>query len=170
MLLIALLILEFLKLPFFIEYESLFASSRFIILGITIPNIIIAFVGGLYGSLFPDVDVGTSKAFAITYMILILLCLYFTYSGYVMGLFVGLILMAFIIGLKHRGVMHKPYTAIILGIVIWIFFESIFIATFFTYGYLIHLVCDIPPKARCKECGRKFNPKSANQKYCNRCR
>lgn len=125
-----------------IEFITIFSNSRFMIYGIAIPNIIIAFVGGLYGSVFPDIDIGTSKAFAWTYIILILLSLYFAYTGYMMGLFMGLILMAFIIGLKHRGVMHKGYTAIIIGIVVFIFFESLVIAIFFTLGYLVHLVCD----------------------------
>lgn len=131
----------FIQFPFF-EFESIFTNSRFILMGFAIPNLIIGFIGGLYGSLFPDIDIGTSKAFAFTYLIMIAIAFYYAYTGYLFGLCVGLILMAFIIGLKHRGVMHKPYTAIILGIITWLFFDSIFIALFFTIGMIVHLICD----------------------------
>ena len=141
-LVIILIIMEYMQFEFF-QFESIWDNSRFIVYGFAIPNIIIGFIGGLYGSIFPDIDIGTSKAFGLTYMILILIAFYYAYTGYLFGLFMGLILMAFILGLKHRGVMHKPYTAIILGIVTYLFFDSIFIALFFTMGMLVHLVCDM---------------------------
>ena len=138
-----LIVMEYMQFEFF-EFESIWEESRFMLFGMfALPNLVIAFIGGLYGSLFPDIDIGTSKAFATTYMILILICVYYAFTGFMIGLFVGLILMAFIIGLKHRGVMHKPYTAIIIGIITFMFFDSIFIALFFTVGFMVHLICDM---------------------------
>jgi len=121
---------------------DLFGSSNFILYGFMIPSIIIAYVMGLYGSLFPDVDIGTSKAFSITYMILIILVFYYAMTDYLLGLFTSLIIMALILGLKHRGIMHKWYTGIILGIMFMLLFENVMIGTYFAVGYLVHLICD----------------------------
>ncbi len=127
---------------FFIS-ESIFDfSTKFIFFGIAIPNILIGFIGGLYGSIFPDIDIGTSKAFHITFTIIILILLYYVFIGYMIGLIIGLILMACIIGLKHRRIMHKSYTAILLGIVVFILFNSLIIGLFFGVGFLVHLACD----------------------------
>lgn len=122
---------------------DLFSSSNFILYGFVIPSIIIAFIVGLYGSLFPDVDIGTSKAFAITYMILILLTFYYAYTDYLIGLCTSLVIMALILGLKHRGIMHRWYTGLILGIMFVILFENVMVGTYFVIGYWTHLVCDI---------------------------
>ncbi|MCK4544173.1 metal-dependent hydrolase [candidate division WOR-3 bacterium] len=122
--------------------ESIFDLSRFVFFGIAIPNIMIAFIGGLYGSIFPDIDIGTSKAFYITFMIILPILFYYVFIEYFLGLLIGLILMGCIISLKHRGIMHKPYTAIIIGFIVFLFFNSIIIALFFTMGFMVHLACD----------------------------
>lgn len=140
-LLIILLMCEcFFEFPF--EFESIFKISRFVIYGFAIPNIIIAFIGGLYGSIFPDIDIGTSKAFYLTFMIILPILFYYVFIGYILGLLIGLILMVCIVSLKHRGIMHKSYTAIIIGFIVFIFFNSIIIALFFTIGFMVHLACD----------------------------
>lgn len=122
--------------------ENFFDLSRFVFFGIAIPNIVIAFIGGLYGSIFPDIDIGTSKAFHITFIIIILILLYYVYIAFIVGIVIGLILMFIIVGLKHRGIMHKSYTAIILALVVFVFFDSLIIALFFGVGFLVHLACD----------------------------
>ena len=71
------LVMHFLSVPNWDIFGiDLFGGSIFVLFGFAIPNIIIAYVIGLYASLFPDVDIGTSKAFSITYMILIILIFY----------------------------------------------------------------------------------------------
>ena len=127
---------------FFIS-ESIFDySTKFIFFGIAIPNIIIAFIGGLYASLFPDIDIGTSKIFHLTFIIMILILLYYAFIGYTFGMIIGLILMACIMSLKHRGIMHKSYTAFIVAFIVLFLFNSFIIALFFGVGFLVHLVCD----------------------------
>ena len=51
--------------------------------------------------------------------------------------------MALILGLKHRGIMHRWYTGLILGIMFMLLFESPIVGTYFVIGYWVHLVCDI---------------------------
>lgn len=126
----------------FNNYIDIFGNSKFIIFGLIIPNVLIAYFVGLYASLFPDVDIGTSKAFSVTYMILIILTIYFAYTDYLLGLCTSLIIMALILSLKHRGIMHEWYTGIILGIMFMLLFSSVIIGIFFIVGYLTHLACD----------------------------
>ena len=125
-----------------IPYLDITESSRFMLFGYAVPSIIIAYIFGLYASLFPDVDVGTSKAFVITYAILIILSFYFAMMDYMIGLFTGLGLMLIMLGLKHRGIMHKWYSGVVLGIFFGILFGSILIGLYFTIGFMVHLICD----------------------------
>ena len=121
---------------------GLLDNSNFGVLNVFIPNIIIAVLVGLYASIFPDVDIGTSKAFAITYMILIVLAFYFMFTQYIIGIAVSLIIMVFILSLKHRGLMHKWYVGIVLGIMFYFLFGNISVGVFFITGFLTHLACD----------------------------
>ena len=142
-LLLILLYAEFFYRSTLFDIESLLDNSRFMVFGyFALPNIVIAIIGGLYGSIFPDIDIGTSKAYAITYSILILIAFYYAYTGFLLGLCIGLAIMLFIIWIKHRGVMHSPITAIVLGVLTFIFFESMIIALFFFIGFMVHLACD----------------------------
>lgn len=140
-LIILVIILYILKLEY-LSFIDLFERSELIIFGFAIPSIILAYIIGLYASLFPDVDIGTSKAFSVTYMILIILAMYFAYTHYLIGLFTSLIIMSLVLGLKHRGIMHKWYTGIILGIMFMLLFGSVIIGVFFIVGFLTHLACD----------------------------
>lgn len=125
-----------------VEELAVFGGSKLILFSIAIPNLIIAYAVGIYASLIPDVDIGTSKAFAITYMILIILALYFAFTEYIMGLFTSLIIMALILGLKHRGIMHKSYTGLVLGTIFGWLFSSILVGLYFALGFMVHLICD----------------------------
>lgn len=125
-----------------VDFMDLYGPSKITII-VVIPSLLIAILFGLYASLLPDVDIGTSKAFAITYMILILIMFYFlVFTEYIFPVFVSLILMSFILGLKHRGVMHKWYTAFIIGCAFGFLFSSYLIGLYVTIGYLTHLGCD----------------------------
>jgi len=129
---------------YFREYIDigLLDNSKFGLLGIFIPNYIIAILIGAYASIFPDIDIGTSKAFSITYMILILLAFYFMFTQYLTGLAISLAIMIFILTLKHRGLMHKWYTGMVLGILFYILFDNIAVGIFFFAGFMTHLACD----------------------------
>lgn len=152
-LLIGIVILYIIKLELF-ELINIFNRPEIMIFGFTIPTvtiayilgifptIFVAYIVGIYASLFPDVDIGTSKAFKITYMILIILTFYCAYTEYLIGVCVSLAIMFLILGLKHRKIMHKWYTGVILGTMFIFLFGSILIGVFFIVGFLIHLACD----------------------------
>ena len=148
---ILLILMAFMQWVDFIDWHFMLGESEFEVI-YAIPLLPIAFLMGLYGSLFPDVDIRTSKAFAVTYVILIALSLYYAITDYLLGLLTSLFIMIFIIGLKHRGFMHKWITGLMLGFLfIWLFGGYI-IGLYFTIGFWTHLICD-----RKKKTGEKKN-------------
>ena len=122
---------------------GLYDNSNVGLLNIFIPNIIIAAIIGIYASIFPDIDIGTSKAFTITFMLLIVLAFYFMYAQYIIGMATSLIIMMFILFLKHRGIMHKWYSGVFLGSLFYLVFGNPAISIFFVAGFFTHLLCDI---------------------------
>lgn len=110
-----------------------------------IPTLLIAFVLGLYASILPDVDIGTSKAFSLTYIVMLLIIIYSIFIvPNLLLVFICLVLMIAIMTLKHRGITHEWYSAFIIGAVFgWLFGLNILIFMFVTIGYLTHLACDM---------------------------
>jgi len=111
--------------------------------GISIPLILIAFSLGLYASLLPDIDVGTSKVFHFTIVVLLLVCIIFIFLGIykfetiaILGL---IILMMF---LNHRGMTHSIWFGLLISIVFGYVFGSILVFIYVVIGYYSHLYKD----------------------------
>lgn len=127
----------------YINFLHIFGGSIIVIYGFSIPVLIIAVIMGLYTSILPDVDIATSKAFVITFILLLLAILYFTvFTGDLLPVFICVVIMISILGLKHRGMMHTVIAGIIIGCIVGWLFESYLIALYVVVGYLIHLLCD----------------------------
>ena len=125
-----------------IKYIPLFSVPIFIIYGIGIPNIIIAYIVGVYGSLMPDIDIGTSKPFGFTMTLLVMVAVYFYFTGFMLGILAILIAMGIIFNLSHRGIMHRWYSGLIIGGGLAFAFGNIMVGVYFIIGFMTHLVCD----------------------------
>jgi len=80
----------------------------------------------------------------VTYLILILMVIYYLFfTTNLLLVFICLIIMMFILGLKHRGILHRPISGIIIGIAVGWLFSSYIIILFIVIGYWTHLICDI---------------------------
>jgi len=134
--------ITFILLAYFTDYIGFIKVFEFY--AWYIPTLLIAFLLGLYASILPDVDIGTSKAFSLTYIFLILLILYSIFViPNIMITAACLILMIVIMTFKHRGITHEWYSAFIIGALFsWLFGLSLLIFIFVTIGYLTHLACD----------------------------
>ena len=126
--------------------QMLWAESEWKVMEYNVPILLIAFIFGLYGSLFPDTDIGTSKIFRLNYIILIGLAMYSLWTGLIIATFICLGLMAIIVNLKHRGMLHSMITGIILGVVFSVIFggwyDGWLIGLYFIVGFATHLGCD----------------------------
>ena len=104
---------------------------------------ILAFLIGLYGSIIPDIDIGTSKAFHLTFTMLILLILYYLlFTTAIIPIVVILMLMIIIMNLKHRGMMHSFWVMWILSFFFMWMFGCALVAIVFLIGFGTHLLCD----------------------------
>jgi hypothetical protein len=127
----------------YVDFLHIFGGSIIVIYGFSIPVLIIAVIMGLYAVILPDVDIATSKAFVITFILLLLAILYFAvFNGNIMAVFVCVVIMITILGLKHRGIMHTILAGIIIGCIVGWLFLSFLVAGYMAVGYWIHLLCD----------------------------
>lgn len=137
---IALLILEYIYSLDFI-YIDIF--SLFILKGIGIPLIIIAFLIGIYASLMPDIDVGTSKAFQFTVTILLLICILFILlDSYKLQTVVILLIVISMLFLNHRGLTHSKWFGLLIAIIFGFAFGSMMVSIYTLVGYYSHLYRD----------------------------
>ena len=111
--------------------------------GLGIPLILIAFSSGLYASLLPDIDVGTSKVFHFTIVVLLLACIIFILYGiykYETVAILGLIILMMF--LNHRGMTHSIWFGLLISIVFGYVFGSILVFLYAVIGYYSHLFKD----------------------------
>lgn len=109
-----------------------------------VPIMLFASIWGMYASILPDIDIGTSKAFMVTYLLLILIMVYYlVFTTYLLPIIISLIIMAFILGLKHRGIMHTVIAGVIIGVTFGWLFNNYLVILFIVIGYWTHLICDI---------------------------
>ena len=123
----------------YLQFISVYGRSYGIYIDLSL-----AWIFGLYASILPDVDIGTSKAFAITYLVLILIIIYFLLIVIlILPVIICLVIMISILFLKHRGITHCWYSALIVGLGFYLLFDfNIIISSYVIIGYLTHLVCD----------------------------
>ena len=111
--------------------------------GIGIPLILIAFSLGLYASLLPDIDVGTSKVFHFTIVVLLALCIIFIIYGiYKYQTVAILVLIISMMFLNHRGMTHSIWFGLIISVVFGYAFGSILVFLYSIVGYYSHLFKD----------------------------
>jgi membrane-bound metal-dependent hydrolase YbcI (DUF457 family) len=94
----------------------------------------------IFYSILPDVDIQSSKAREIVFILGIigmLLCLFYNYILY--GIIIGTALL-FTFLLSHRGIMHSVLMAIIFSALLW-FVNPILIPIGFL-AYISHLIVD----------------------------
>ena len=124
----------------------MFQNSKILIYVYYIPILPIAIIMGFYASIFPDVDIKTSKAFAITFIMLIIFALYYVYIHNLILLIFVLILMILFFTMQHRGIMHNYTTGIMIGILFALMIGGLYngwlVMIYFIAGYWTHLLCD----------------------------
>jgi len=144
---IALVILTFvlfiLKMYGHITFISADITDSFHIHGIGIPILIIAFALGMYATLLPDVDIGTSKVFQFTVGLLVLVCIIFILAQQYKYQTVLILLFIFaLLFLNHRGITHSAWMGLLFAIIFAIAFSSAMVGLYALVGYYVHLIAD----------------------------
>lgn len=117
--------------------------GSFEIFGFAIPIVLMAFAFGIYASLMPDIDIGTSRVYRFTVTFLLLLCIVFIMSGaYKIQTVAILLFLIAILYLNHRGMTHSWWFGLLTGALFGYVFSSMTIFLYFIVGYYSHLIAD----------------------------
>lgn len=94
----------------------------------------------LFYSLFPDIDIGTSKIRNFVFITALLLAGYFIYTNQTLLSFAILGILIIILFLKHRGITHSFVTGFFLSLPLLVFGWQFALAGYL--AYLSHLAID----------------------------
>ena len=100
---------------------------------------VIGWVVGLYCSLLPDIDKKNSKVFGFTGTLVLCAMLWFVVSALYLELIFLIIFAILIMFLTHRGITHKWYASIIIGVLSTFIFSSVIVGIFAFFGYVSHI-------------------------------
>ena len=118
-------------------------TDSFTLFGVGIPIAVIAFALGMYATLLPDIDIGTSKIFHWTVAFLLIVCIMFILAGEYKYQTVAILLFIFgLLFLNHRGVTHSPWMGLLFAIIMGVAFSSTMVGLYVVVGYYAHLVAD----------------------------
>ena len=110
----------------------------------------IANLFGFYCALLPDIDIGTSKVFHFTFVVMALIVIYsalmIAFTGntifYVIVIILISIFQIFILGLRHRGNAHAWWASFVAAGIFGIITMNITVAMFCFFGYLTHAIME----------------------------
>ncbi len=109
-----------------------------------IPLLIIGFLLGVYASLLPDIDIGTSKVYHWTVVSLLFLVIAFVgFSIYYWETIAILVFLLSLHFLNHRGLTHEWWFGGLVAIAFALIFgQSITVGILVLTGYYTHLWLD----------------------------
>lgn len=126
-----------------LTFTQLDVMDDFVIRGFAIPIVIVAFAIGMYSTLLPDIDIGTSKIFHFTVGLLLLIAIAFILIQEYRVQTVAILLFIFgLLFLEHRGMMHSKTMGFVFAIIFGIAFSSCLVGLYVLVGYYTHLVVD----------------------------
>ncbi len=140
-------------MPGFLIHSALaliLAIAVGIYLNLSVQKFILLILISLFSSLFPDVDIKTSifrisiekiitllSSIILILFLLIKIDIKFVWLVFLMQLF--LLCLYFI---KHRGIFHNPFFAIILFLIFYLSFNDILFGIIAAVSFLLHLLVD----------------------------
>ena len=101
-------------------------------------QVVIGWIFGLYCAILPDIDHKNSKVFSLTIFIFLFLIIFFVLIELWFGVLFIAIFMIGIMLLGHRGITHKWYVSIFIGVVFAVMLSSIIVGIHCGLAYLSH--------------------------------